>query len=57
MNTILQPYKRGDTQASGSGLGLAIVQEWMREFGSRLDVSSALGQGSNFGFEVDLDQP
>ncbi len=41
----------------GTGLGLAIVKHILRRHGTRLQVSSALGQGSLFAFELPAPAP
>ena len=54
---IFLPFEQvGDIkkQAEGTGLGLAITQKIISLMGGELRVSSQLGAGSNFWFEVEL---
>jgi PAS domain S-box-containing protein len=41
-------------QHAGTGLGLAISRQLVELMGSRLELASASGTGSSFGFELDL---
>lgn len=54
---IFWPFEQvGDTskRAEGTGLGLAICRQLVAMMGSEIQVSSTLGQGSTFWFEVEL---
>jgi CheY-like chemotaxis protein len=44
-----------DQAAEGTGLGLAISQQYVRLMGGEIQVSSQLGQGSRFRFELPLE--
>ena len=57
LRKIFQPFEQvGDVkkQVEGTGLGLAISQQIVILMGSTLNVTSQLGQGSTFWFEVEL---
>ncbi len=57
LNRIFLPFEQvGDIQhrAEGTGLGLAISQKLIQAMGSDIQVTSELGQGSIFWFEVML---
>ncbi|WP_197484968.1 hybrid sensor histidine kinase/response regulator [Phormidesmis priestleyi] len=57
LEKIFLPFEQvGDTkkQSEGTGLGLAISQKIVLLMGSALEVSSQIGAGSTFGFEVTL---
>jgi two-component system, sensor histidine kinase and response regulator len=53
---LFEPFTQAGTattrQYGGSGLGLAISQQLVTAMGGRLDLVSAPGRGSTFGFEV-----
>jgi signal transduction histidine kinase/ActR/RegA family two-component response regulator len=52
---IFEPFEQVgaiDRRAEGAGLGLAISQRIVQLMGSRLQVSSALGRGSTFWFDL-----
>jgi predicted ATPase/signal transduction histidine kinase/DNA-binding NarL/FixJ family response regulator len=55
LERIFQPFEQVSTierRGEGTGLGLAISQRIVQLMGSHLQVSSALGQGSTFWFEL-----
>ncbi len=57
LTTIFEPFRQtGDRQAQveGTGLGLAISSRMVEMMGGKLEVSSQLGQGSRFWFDLDL---
>ena len=55
LETIFQPFEQvGDTQrrAAGTGLGLTITKQLVELMGGKLQVTSQLGYGSTFWFDV-----
>lgn len=57
LSTIFLPFEQAGKRkrnSEGTGLGLAISQQIIEKMGSRIQVSSTLGQGSVFWFEVEL---
>jgi CheY-like chemotaxis protein len=57
LEAIFQPFEQvGDPRrrAGGTGLGLAISRQLVRLMGGDIAVSSRLGAGSSFSFELDL---
>lgn len=48
IESLMQPFSRGDTQASGSGLGLFIVSELVKVMGGTLDYSTSELGGACF---------
>ncbi len=48
LNTIFELYKRDSNIAGGFGVGLNIVKQICDEYGIKVDVSSTLGEGSEF---------
>jgi signal transduction histidine kinase/ActR/RegA family two-component response regulator len=56
LSTIFQPFEQvGDARqrAEGSGLGLAISQHLVQLMGSTLQVTSEIGKGSTFWFDLE----
>lgn len=56
---IFKPFEQsqsGRKSQSGTGLGLAISREFIRLMGGEILVSSQLGKGSLFRFEIDVEQ-
>ena len=57
LETIFQPFEQvSDSQhrLGGAGLGLAISRRFVRLMGSDIHVTSAVGAGSTFWFELDV---
>ncbi|MGK3983094.1 ATP-binding protein [Sorangium sp. So ce136] len=57
LERIFEPFEQaGDERArvEGAGLGLAITRRIVDQMGGRIDVESALGQGSTFTVALDL---
>lgn len=56
MDKLFQSFQRLDEEKNrnieGTGLGISIVQKLLVMMGSRLEVRSVYGQGSNFSFEL-----
>lgn len=54
---IFEPFTQAAAgeRKGGAGLGLSIVQRLLNMMGSRLNVTSEVGKGATFWFEVDLD--
>ena len=57
LNRLTERFYRVDKARSrktgGSGLGLSIVKHVLSHHNSRLDITSTLGEGSNFSFVLD----
>lgn len=57
LQSIFLPFEQAgkrDRNSEGTGLGLAISQQIVQMMGSSIQVSSTLGKGSSFWFEVDM---
>ncbi|MBR6485371.1 MAG: response regulator, partial [Lachnospiraceae bacterium] len=56
MEKLFDEYERFDEKRNrtveGTGLGLSITKELLNLMGSRLNVDSVYGEGSEFGFEI-----
>lgn len=48
LDRLFKTYFTTKTGAGGTGLGLAIVRETVEQHGGRIDVVSALGEGTRF---------
>lgn len=48
LSKIFEPFWTTKPRDQGTGLGLALCQELIRRYGGRIDVESALGEGSTF---------
>lgn len=58
MALLFEPFRRrqrdGEYAFSGSGLGLSICRKFVEAMGSRLEVSTSLGAGTRFAFQLRL---
>jgi two-component system sensor histidine kinase/response regulator len=57
LTSIFEKFRRGRSRkemTAGAGLGLYLSRGIVQRHGSALMVSSKLGEGSVFGFELDL---
>ena len=58
ISKVLEEFTQADSSTSreygGTGLGLSIVNKLLNLFDSQLDVSSTLGKGSIFSFELNV---
>ncbi|MCZ6673632.1 MAG: ATP-binding protein [Verrucomicrobia bacterium] len=56
LKAIFEPFTQADSSMTrrfgGSGLGLTICQNILQAMGSRLEVTSTVGEGSEFSFEI-----
>lgn len=54
---VFEPFYTTKRQTGGSGLGLSIVHNLVQQMGGRLQLSSQLGQGVHFDFQIPLQMP
>lgn len=56
LSLLFKPFERapGTSHRPGMGLGLSIAAQAARALGGKIEVTSALGQGSRFSFELGL---
>jgi signal transduction histidine kinase len=52
---IFEMFYRASEKSQGSGLGLYIVKETLEKLNGKIEVSSSIGHGSKFQFEIPLD--
>ena len=56
MGNLFSPYKRVDEQRNkkieGTGLGMSITKDLLDKMGSKLEISSVYGEGSDFSFAI-----
>jgi signal transduction histidine kinase len=54
VDRLFKTYFTTKTSSGGTGLGLAIVRETVQQHGGRVDVVSALGEGTRFTIELPI---
>lgn len=58
LETIFDPYNQASSETSrlygGTGLGLSIARELVELYGGQINVTSKLGKGSTFSFELQM---
>ncbi|ETW96698.1 MAG: hypothetical protein ETSY2_45960, partial [Candidatus Entotheonella gemina] len=52
LDTIFDPFVQTESSHKGTGLGLAICQQFVKLMGGQITVTSTLGQGTCFAFEL-----
>lgn len=60
LNQLFEPFvqtEAGRRSQQGTGLGLPISQKFVQMMGGILTVKSAIGQGSVFGFDIQMENP
>lgn len=56
LSVIFEPFEQAGTYKEGAGLGLTISRYLVKLMGGQLSVSSELGEGSTFTFDIALTQ-